>query len=241
MDETPGIKIAIIDSGVNAAHSHVGAVEDGVSFGLDSQGAVVISDDFSDDIGHGTAIAGVIREKNPTVMLYAVKIFDDKLAAPTSLLLAALQWSIDAEIKIIHLSLGTEKETDRAPLESLCRHAHDNGLIIIASARSPEDAVFPAAFDTVIGVCWDKECADDSLSHHPDDPIEFGACGLPRPLPGLAENMNFRGHSFAAARVTARAARLLAGNSDRGTAWVRKKLAEDTQTTRKARSRPNPS
>jgi hypothetical protein len=230
MDETRGIKIAIVDSGVNAAHSHVEAVEGGVSFELDMEGNVVTGGAYTDEIGHGTAIAGVIREKNPTSMLYAVKIFDKELAASTSLLLAALRWSIDAEMKVIHLSLGTEKEADRAPLDSLCKQAHDNGIIIIASARSPDDMVFPAAFETVIGACWDKDCDDISLSHYPESPIEFGACGLPRSLPGLAKRMNFQGHSFAAAHVTARAARLLADNPDRGTAWVRKKLAEDAQT-----------
>jgi hypothetical protein len=40
-------------------------------------------------------------------------------------------------------------------------------------------------------------------------PIEFGAYGRPREIPGLAQERNFGGASFAAARVTAMAAAYL--------------------------------
>ncbi|HSM73518.1 MAG TPA: hypothetical protein VK852_02750, partial [Desulfobacterales bacterium] len=55
-------------------------------------------------------------------------------------------------------------------------------------------------------------------------PIPFGAHGWPRPLPGLPQERNFRGHSFAAARVTAEVARLLAQNPGGGPDWVRQQL-----------------
>ena len=229
----PGIDIALIDSGVNAAHSHVGNVAGGVSLNLDSNGGLVVGDDFGDEIGHGTAIAGVICAGTPLARLHAVKIFRAELKAATPLLLAALEWAVDKSMKIIHLSLGTEREEDREALSAVCRVAHDRDIIIVASARSHDDKVFPAALDSAIGVYWDKECDGDSLIYCSDAPVEFGAYGLPRPLPGMPQEMNFRGHSFAAAHVTARAARLLEQNPGGGVAWVREELAQSAIMKRK--------
>lgn len=223
MDNT-SIDIAIIDSGVNPWHSHVGGVEGGVAFVVDSAGRVTETTDFRDAIGHGTAIAGVIRERAPRARIYAVKIFHEDLTAPAPLLTAALEWVVARKIRLIHLSLGAEREEDREPLSRLCQQASDAGAVIIASARGPGDIIFPAAFDSVIGVYWNRDCENDSIVYHPEASIEFGACGWPRPLPGMPQEANFRGHSFAAARVTARAAELLAGHSDGGTTWVREEL-----------------
>lgn len=222
--DNPGIDIAIIDSGVNPWHSHVGKVGGGVAFALDNGDRIVETADFRDKIGHGTAIAGVIREKVPEAIIYAVRIFHEDLNAPTAVLLAGLEWAVTKKIRLIHLSLGTEREEDREPLSRLCQRASDAGAVIVASARGSDDLIFPAAFDSVIGVYWNRGCEEDSIVYHSGMPIEFGACGRPRPLPGMPQEANFRGHSFAAARISARAATLLADHPDGETAWVRKEL-----------------
>jgi subtilisin family serine protease len=222
----PGIDIALIDSGINAAHSHVGNVAGGVSLALDPKGNLIIGDDFSDEIGHGTAIAGVISAGAPSARLHAVKIFRTELRAATPLLMAALEWAVEKNMKIVHLSLGTEREEDRNALSVVCGIAHEKDIVVVASARSFDDEVFPASLDSVIGVCWDKECDEDSLIYYSDAPIEFGAYGFPRPLPGMPKEANFRGHSFAAAHITARAAQLLEKNPSGGVAWVREELAQ---------------
>jgi hypothetical protein len=233
MNKTP-IDIALIDSGVNTTHSHVGTVAGGVALALDSNGSLIIGDEFNDEIGHGTAIAGVISAGAPSARLHAIKIFREELNAAAPLLLAALEWAVERSMKIIHLSLGTEREENRKALAAICDAAKERNIVVVASARSADDGIIPASFDSVIGVYWDKECAEDSLIYYSDTPIEFGAYGLPRPLPGLPQEMNFRGHSFAAARVTARAARLLERNPGGGVDWVRKEMAKTARVTRNA-------
>jgi len=218
------VDIVIIDSGVNPWHSHVQGVAGGISFDLGESGEVLVSDDYRDETGHGTAIAGLIRESVPQARLHAVRIFRRELEAPMALLQAALDWGVQKRPKMIHLSLGTEREEYRPALEELCRQACEQGTVIVAAARTPEDRVYPGVFDTVIGVCWDRSCAEGSLAYHPGKPVEFGAWGRPRPLPGLPEEMNFQGSSFAAARVTGLAAGLLAENPEQGVGWVRKEL-----------------
>lgn len=227
------IDIVIIDSGVNPWHSHVRGVAGGIAFGLGESGKVVVSEDFFDTMGHGTAIAGVIREQVSRARLYAVRIFHGELAAPVSVLQTALKWAVEKGPKMIHLSLGTEREEDRHDLGRICRQACQQGIVIVAAARTPEDRVYPGAFESVIGVCWERTCNEDSIVYHPGKVVEFGACGRPRQLPGVPEENNFRGSSFAAARVTGMAARMLEQDPRRGTGWVRealKRMAEEDNT-----------
>jgi hypothetical protein len=209
-------------------------VASGVSLSLDSNGGLIVGSDFSDEIGHGTAIAGVISAGAPSARLHAVKIFRTELKAAARMLLAALEWAIDREMNLIHLSLGTEREDNREPLAAICDAAKDRNIVVVASARSSGDRIIPASFDSVIGVYWDKECDEDSLIYCSEAHIEFGAYGLPRSLPGVPSEMNFRGHSFAAAHVTARTARFLEQNPGGGVEWVRNELAKSASIKRKA-------
>ena len=220
------VDIALIDSGINAGHSHVGWIAGGVAFHPEPDGEVREDPDVQDSIGHGTAIAGIIRERVPEARIYALKIFHEDLRAPAVLLTSALQWAIDRNMKIIHLSLGAEREKGGERLSELCRAAYKRNLVVVAAARSPHDVVCPSSFDTVIGVYWNRACVPQGLIYHSDNPVEFGACGFPRELPGLPPEFNFRGSSFAAAHVTARAAQFVEENPEASVKWVRKKLIE---------------
>src|SRR5437867_4680369 len=94
------IRVAIIDSGVNPDHPHVAGVAGGVSIGPSGE-----SDLYLDYLGHGTAVAGAIREKAPDAELYAVKVFDRALSTTVDILLHALDWCIDRKMDVINLSL----------------------------------------------------------------------------------------------------------------------------------------
>ena len=225
------IDIAIIDSGVNPWHSHVQGVAGGVCLRRHDTGDITESKDYLDSLGHGTAIAGIVREKIPEARLYAVKIFERKLAAPASLLLAAMKWAMMKQVNIIHLSLGLEKREFRQDLERICRKAFERNIVIVAAARTADDHVYPSTFKTVIGVYWNRDCDMDCLVYHPGNSIEFGTYGQPRALPGMPQKLNFRGSSFAAAHVTGMAGRLLKRNPAGGHDWLKdgliKKAKED--------------
>ncbi len=220
------LKIAVIDSGINPSHSHVGNVVGGHGYRINGDGQVELHPDFEDGIGHGTAIAGILNQKAPLADLYGIKIFQKELTAPASVLMAALKWTIEAKINIIHLSLGTENEDYREDLNALCRKAHDSGIVILAAARSPHDPIIPAALQTVIGVFWDRQCSKDIISHHPGKKIEFGAYGWPREIPGMPQEMNFRGNSFAVAHVTGKIAQIAEKYPRAQPAFLKKKLCQ---------------
>src|SRR5579883_1350015 len=94
------MKIAIVDSGIHPNHPHVGKVAGGVA---------IAGDDLTDRLGHGTAVAGAIRERNPEAELYAVKIFDRRLSTTHATLLKALNWCEENAMDLINLSVGTNK------------------------------------------------------------------------------------------------------------------------------------
>src|SRR6266850_5182887 len=87
-----GVRVGIIDSGVNPAHPHVGGVEGGTRIKSSEADS---TNDYLDYIGHGTAVAGAIREKAPDAELYAVKVFDRRLTANIDVILRALEWCRD--------------------------------------------------------------------------------------------------------------------------------------------------
>jgi subtilisin family serine protease len=218
------IDIAIIDSGINPAHPHVQWVAGGICFDLDTRGKIITTDCIEDRIGHGTAIAGIFRQALPTARIWAVKVFQDDLTVSSRVLIAGMDWAIKADMKIIHLSLGTEREADRRSIEKLCQKAHQKGLFVSAAARECNDTVYPARLDTVIATYWDRACKPGAIPYHPNQPIEFGAWGHPRPIPGLDQRHNFCGSSFAAAHVSAMIAQTLASNNSADWAVVKQVL-----------------
>src|SRR4030095_8178610 len=73
-----GVKVGIIDSGVNPEPPLVGG---GAVCARITSSEADSPNDYLDYIGHGTAVAGAIHEKAPDAQLYAVKAFD---RAPTT-------------------------------------------------------------------------------------------------------------------------------------------------------------
>jgi hypothetical protein len=198
-----GVRVALIDSGVNAGHSHVGFLAGGVSFSLTASGEVQRTTEHEDRLGHGTALAGVLRAKAPQVEIYAVKIFADRLAASIDVLDTALRWAIAQRMHIINLSLGTANPQHRERLRATVTQANAAESILIASSPPGQAEVLPAALPGVIGVAGDERCEWADYLYVEGDPIPFRAHPCPRPLPGPAQARNFRGHSFASVHVSA--------------------------------------
>src|SRR5271156_2231730 len=102
------LRIAVIDSGVNPSHPHITRVDGGWP-----------RNDFLDRLGHGTAVMAAIQEKAPGAEYFAVRVFDRELRTNIDALVGAIQWSIDQQMDIVNLSLGTSKHAERfAPLVS---------------------------------------------------------------------------------------------------------------------------
>ena len=199
------MKIAIIDSGINPDHPHVGNVAGGVS--ITSGGE---SEDYCDRLGHGTAVAGAIHEKAPDAELYAVKVFDRRLTAEFEALIRAIEWSIRKRVDIINLSLGTENPAHRERFERVLAA----GLIVVSAFEHEGRKLLPGSLDSVIGVMLDRDCPRDvyRVEMRGRRPV-FRCSGYPRSIPGVPPSRNLSGISFAVANMTGFVARALAGGA----------------------------
>ena len=186
------MKIAIIDSGIHPGHPHVGEIAGAVQITLAGEGP-----DAIDRLGHGTAVAGAIREKAPDAELYSVKVFDSKLTANIAVILRALEWCRDHRMDLVNLSLGTENPAHR---DAFLRVLGDD-LLVVSAAN-----VLPGSLPEVIGVAADPDCPRDVFRYHAG---VFYASPYPRPIPGVPVDRNLRGTSFAVANMTGLVARAL--------------------------------
>ncbi len=145
------MKIAIIDSGIHPGHPHVGEIAGAVEITLTAEGPTAEGKDAIDRLGHGTAVAGAIREKAPDAELYAVKVFDRRLSANIAVILRALEWCREHGMDVVNLSLGTENQGHRqAFMEAI-------GDLLVVSAAS----ALPGSLPGVIGVAPDPDCPRD--------------------------------------------------------------------------------
>jgi hypothetical protein len=202
------MKIAIIDSGIHFDHPHVGQVAGAVEITTAGESARE-GNDAIDRLGHGTAVAGAIREKAPNAELYAVKVFDRRLTANIDVIVRALEWCRRNAMNVVNLSLGTHNPAHRDRFV----HAIGDDLLVVSAAGA-----LPGSLPMVIGVAADPECPRDSFRYHDG---MFHASPYPRPIPGVPVDRNLHGASFAVANMTG----LLARTMERsGRAGIREAL-----------------
>jgi serine protease AprX len=175
------ISVAVIDSGVDAAHADLRDQVIAVNVNKNSSTT-------SDGYGHGTHVAGIINGHDaaqhylgvaPNATLISVKIADDSGQAYESDLLRGLDWvksNRDTyQIRALNLSVSTSVPESYAtsPVDAAVERLWSEGVAVVAAAGnlgSAEDAVWyaPANDPYVITVgCLDDNgttlAGDDSL------------------------------------------------------------------------------
>ncbi|MFC4410589.1 S8 family serine peptidase [Chungangia koreensis] len=148
-----GVKVAVIDSGIQA-HRDL-QIAGGVSTvdGVQS---------YSDDNGHGTHVAGIIAAQNnnygtvgvaPDVQLYAVKALPSSGTGNLNDVLEGIQWSIQNDMDILNLSLGSE--SDVPVMRLMLEEADSDGILVVAAAGNDggtKPVNYPAQYASTIAV-----------------------------------------------------------------------------------------
>ena len=132
-----GIKIAIIDTGVNYNHPDL--------YGFGDTGKVVGGYDFvendnlpMDTDGHGTQVAGVIAANgnlkgiSPESKILAYRVSADGEGVASELISKAIHQAIIDKADIINISLGVNR-TDNE-IDSAVNTAVDAGIVVVAAA-----------------------------------------------------------------------------------------------------------
>ena len=198
-----GVKVAIVDSGIDSTHPGVGTLAGGIAFSAGPEGRISSEPDFSDCVGHGTACAGIIRRKAVDAELYSVRIFDVSLATEAKILIAALEWAIDLKVDVVNLSLGSTDVGLISDLVSVCRQAQEAGVLVVAAEHNEGRQSYPAMLPEVIGVASGAGGGVHDYSFRSGAAIECVARGNLQRLCWLNHQERLkRGTSFAAPHIT---------------------------------------
>jgi hypothetical protein len=193
-----GLKVAVIDTGINAGHPHICAPTHAIVFDPEET-----ESSGEDILGHGTAVTAAIQEKAPHADYYILKLFGNSLRTTGTRLLRAIEWTIEHQMDVVNLSLGSPNLDHRPALEALVARAAAAGVLLVAARHSERGPVLPGMLDGVVGVDVDWNLSRDQyrVSNESGSPI-FYASGFPRPLPGVPVSRNLSGISFAVANMT---------------------------------------
>ena len=189
-----GVKLAIIDSGINYDHPDL---NNNYAGGYD----FVQGDEYPMDVyGHGTHVAGTAcAEDNdngdpdgpygvvgvaPACALYGLRVLDDSGYGDASDLIAAMQWAVDNSIQVANLSLGWDLnpgDTVKAAFDN----AEAAGLVIVAAACNNgnrpgkgDNVCYPALYDSVIAVAATDASDRRASFSSTGDQVELAAPGV---------------------------------------------------------------
>lgn len=191
-------RIGIVDSGCPADWMHECP---SASFVL-VDGQALCQAATPDQLGHGSAIGGVIRNLVPHSRLVIAQVFHQRFTTTALQVAAAIDWLVDEGVEVINLSLGLSQ--DRPVLAAACARAVDAGVIICAASPARGDPVYPSAYPGVFRMTGDARCARDELSWLATRHADFGA--HVRPLEGALAGS---GASMGCAHLSGHVARLL--------------------------------
>ena len=157
--ESTGIRIAVIDTGVNYNHNDLSTnidQADGKHFF--NEGSV--DTDVLDDNGHGTHVSGIIGAitnngygvagVNWNCIIIPIKAFDADGNAYTSDIIQALNWAMTKEANVINMSFGGSDD-DMSDIINTAA-LHDIVLVAAAGNSSNSSPNYPAADAPVIAV-----------------------------------------------------------------------------------------
>ncbi|MER5501809.1 S8 family serine peptidase [Streptomyces sp. NPDC002561] len=182
-----GIKIAVIDSGVNPSTP---SLKGQVLKGLDATGAE--GDEYDDYDGHGTTMAeliagtgqgGGLKGLAPGAKIVPMRIADTQFQNKHSVnaydAADSIRAAADSDVKIISMSFGSEFEMDRE-IEAV-KYAQSKGKLFFAAvgneAKKGNKAIYPAAYPEVVGVAATDRMGKASDTSQHGDFVDISAPG----------------------------------------------------------------
>jgi membrane-anchored mycosin MYCP len=148
-----GTTVAVVDSGVEMDNPHLGAevVLPGRSF---VRGLGVSPDGRNDQLGHGTAVAGIIAGREledrstfmgaaPEARILPVQVFQNnpqqgepvRNTPDTGLMAQGIRWAVDNGADVINVSMSADnKDPWLDELKAALDHAYENDVVVVASA-----------------------------------------------------------------------------------------------------------
>jgi subtilisin len=206
-----GVRVCVLDSGVEAGHPLVGDVQQSVAISIEGDDVIVEENDKEGDLcGHGTACAGIIRSLAPECELFSVRVLGAGYTGSGPVLLEGLRWSIEQGFDVVNMSLSTTKAKFAGLLHELADNAYFRRTMLIASAHNMPVESYPWRFSSVISVGSHEQSDPFAYYYNPTPPVEFFARGVDVEVAWIGGGrVVCTGNSFATPHVSGIAALLL--------------------------------
>ncbi|HEX7187361.1 MAG TPA: S8 family serine peptidase, partial [Actinomycetes bacterium] len=126
-----GVRVAVIDSGVDGGHPAVGSVAGGVAISVDAATGrtELVEGPHEDLFGHGTACAGIIRRAAPECEIYSVRVLGARLSGRAAAFVAGLRWAVENGMHVANLSLSTGRASQFATFHRIADEAYFAGTV----------------------------------------------------------------------------------------------------------------
>lgn len=208
-----GVKVAVVDSGVEAEHPLVRGVAGAVAVEYDpeAEGEVRIVEGPHDDVfGHGTACAAIIRRAAPDAEIHSVRVLGQLLTGKAVVFAAGLRWAIDNGMRVVNLSLSTPKRDYFALFHELADEAYFHHVMLVSAINNVEAPSYPSQYSSVFSVAAHDRHDPFRFDCNPSPPVEFGAPGIDVEVAWRhGTTIKATGNSFAAPHIAGLVARIL--------------------------------
>jgi subtilisin len=208
-----GIRVAIIDSGIDADHPAIGRVAGGVAIEYDPDADDLVrmtEGPHADLFGHGTACAGIIRKVAPDADLYSIRVLGEKLSGKGFVFVAGLKWAIANGMQVVNMSLSTNKRDYFEVFHEIADDAYFHHIMLVCAVNNVPKPSYPSQYSSVFSVAA-NDCKDPFEFHYnPRPPVEFGAPGIDIDVAWADKTtITATGNSFAAPHIAGLIARIL--------------------------------
>lgn len=215
------IRVAVLDSGIDIDSTLEGRVVAQQSFVLPQYGYtstdLTVTDSNPDGYPHGTTVAKELVESSVNVAIVNGRVLGQEGLATPAGLIAAIYWAVEQNCSVINLSLGSSP-TFGDPLQAAVEWAFDQGVLVVAAAGNEDDRGLTGTSITSPSVF--SKCLAVGGVGTTGQPLGFtshgpAAAGYMKPdicARGYftTSDGTYQGTSFAAPRVAAAAADLIA-------------------------------
>jgi subtilisin len=194
-----GVRVCILDSGIEQGHPLVGAVDEAVAVSIGEDDEAFVEEDREGDLcGHGTACAGIIRSLAPDCSLLSARVLGAGYTGSGPALLGGLRWAVEQGVDVVNMSLSTTKRQFAGVLHELADTAYFRRTLLVASAHNMPVESYPWRFSSVISVGSHDQPDPLTFFYNPRPPVEFFARGVDVEVAWLGgSSIRCTGNSFA--------------------------------------------
>lgn len=177
-----GVRVCVIDSGVEADHPGVGELAGSLTVTVDQDGIADVADDEVGDVsGHGTACASVIRSLAADCEITSMRVLTKGRKGSRGMgvdLLAGVAWAAEQGFDLVNLSLATTRRRFVEALYEVTDAAYFGRTTICASANNMPHPGYPWRFSSVVSVGSHEGTDPFEYYWNPDPPVEAFARGV---------------------------------------------------------------